>query len=622
MTKELVVAKDPINGDYREGAPLYARPVPSKRTGAIYNAFSYPTKIDAEAVALFIAGHTKPGDTVLDVFGGSGSTGIAARLCDRPTDRMIQMADDIGLTVEWGPRNAVIYELSSLGSLLAEVMCNPPDPHEFRKAALSILSKAEEAAGWMYETVDSNGQPGSIRYIIWTEVLSTPCCESEVTLWDATVTLDPVVMAKTFSCPSCKSDVAVADCARVTIKQDDIVTGKAIEQRKRVPARIYGQTGKKTWSRDPVAADIDLVARIQAEPLKTTVPSDKIQWGDLYRSGYHTGIERFYHLYTPRNLRAIAELWSRIGRQPARLRPALRLLVLSYNATHSSLLTRVVAKKNKKDFSVTGAQSGVLYISGLPVEKNVFEGVRRKVETFAQAFELTADSESKVRVVNGSSTNLDLEDNSVDYVFTDPPFGDFIPYAEVNQVNEAWLGRLTDRTNEAIVSPSQGKGVNDYARLIGEVFGEVSRVVKPAGGITVVFHASKPVIWQALGDAFQEHGLIVERTSVLDKTQVSFKQVVHEGGTRGDAVFLLRPYKPSISDALTGDEISAFTDVRATIKYLRAAADGNAVELTPRRLYSRYVARCLELGVSVECAAPEFYALVSASEDSGNLGVV
>ena len=31
---------------------------------------------------------------------------------------------------------------------------------------------------------------------------------------------------------------------------------------------------------------------------------------------------------------------------------------------------------------------------------------------------------------------MEESNNSIDFVFTDPPFGDFIPYAEVNQINE------------------------------------------------------------------------------------------------------------------------------------------------------------------------------------------
>src|SRR5690606_19188287 len=115
---------------------------------------------------------------------------------------------------------------------------------------------------------------------------------------------------------------------------------------------------------------------------------------------------------------------------------------------------------------------------------------------------------------------------------------------------------------------------------------------------------------------FRDHGLTVERTSVLDKTQVSFKQVVHEGGTRGDAVFLLRP-KVAGAETAEPDVI----DKAALVAMLRADAGDDADELTPRRLYSRYVAGCVERGVPVEYAAPEFYALVSADGDVDDRGV-
>lgn len=55
-------------------AELYSTPLPSTRTGPLYNAFSYPTKISPEVIAVFIAAHTKPGATVLDAFAGSGTT--------------------------------------------------------------------------------------------------------------------------------------------------------------------------------------------------------------------------------------------------------------------------------------------------------------------------------------------------------------------------------------------------------------------------------------------------------------------------------------------------------------------------------------------------------------------
>src|SRR5690349_5302928 len=93
---------------------LYTRALPADRTGPLYGAFPYPTKISPEAIALFIASHTKPGDTVFDGFAGSGTTGLAALLCENPSKELRDEAKRLRLNVEWGARNAVLYELSAL----------------------------------------------------------------------------------------------------------------------------------------------------------------------------------------------------------------------------------------------------------------------------------------------------------------------------------------------------------------------------------------------------------------------------------------------------------------------------------------------------------------------------
>ena len=85
---------------------LFAKPLPSTRSGAFYNTFPYPTKISPETIAVYIAASTEPEDTVLDTFSGSGSTGIAALLCEFPTEKMIQLAKEFDVKPKWGRRNA------------------------------------------------------------------------------------------------------------------------------------------------------------------------------------------------------------------------------------------------------------------------------------------------------------------------------------------------------------------------------------------------------------------------------------------------------------------------------------------------------------------------------------
>ena len=174
------------NGSHAKVPPsgleaLYARALPAKRSGHLYGAFPYPTKISPEAIALFIAPHTSPGDTVFDGFAGSGTTGLAALLCEDPPDELRAEARRLGLNVRWGARNAVLYELGALGAFIGQTLSNPPDPKAFRKAAEDILRASETEDGWMYGARDPEGRDGTIRYIIWSDLLRCPACDSAMT---------------------------------------------------------------------------------------------------------------------------------------------------------------------------------------------------------------------------------------------------------------------------------------------------------------------------------------------------------------------------------------------------------------------------------------------------------
>ena len=136
---------------------LYAQPMLASRNGPLYGAFPYPTKISPEAIALFVATHTDPGDIVFDGFAGSGTAGLAALLCERPSESLVGEARRLGLQVRWGVRNAILYELGTLGGLVGQTLTNPPDPREFRHAANAILASAADEDSWMYEARDPEG---------------------------------------------------------------------------------------------------------------------------------------------------------------------------------------------------------------------------------------------------------------------------------------------------------------------------------------------------------------------------------------------------------------------------------------------------------------------------------
>jgi DNA modification methylase len=580
---------------------LYRSPVCSTRGGPLFNAFPYPTKISPEAIALFIAAHTAPGATVLDGFAGSGSTGLAAILCGQPTDQMRQNAERLGLDVRWGARRAVLYELGVLGAFVAEVLCNPPDSAEFTEAAEQLLADVRGQWAWLYNAHDPDGGAGEIRYVVWSDLLRCPKCRKQISLWDACVSRRPANICGTFRCPHCGAEAAVDSMSRVRETVVDDFLGKERLTRRRVPVWVYGETKRKAWSRPVSAADLKKSNAREQTEFPEVVPLTKVPWGDLYRSGYHEGISHLHHFYTHRNLLAFSALWKATVRFPERLQPALRFWLLSYNAAHSTLMTRGVAKKDQNDLVVTSAQPGVLYISGLPVEKNIFAGVRRKIGTMQRAFALVQSHEKLVEVRNASSLQLDLRDASVDYVFTDPPFGGNIPYSEVNFINEAWLGQLTDATEEAIVSPHQKKAVDDYQELLRRAFQESHRVLRPDGCATVAFNSASAGVWNALRSACEDAGFHVAGTTVLDKTQASFKQVRTNGAVRGDPLILLSK-TPALSKVR---EAEVWAVTKELVK--KAAKSSDPAEDTPQRLYSRLVGYYVAAGQSVPIDAGDFY---------------
>jgi predicted RNA methylase len=592
---------------------LYAKALPANRSGSLYGAFPYPTKISPEAIAIFIAAHTNAGDTVFDGFAGSGTGGLAALLCENPPDELREEAKRLGLNAQWGARNAILYELGALGAFVSRTLTNPPEPRSFRKAAEEILDAAETAEGWMYSARGPDGNDGVIRYLIWSDLLLCPECNSEITMWDACVSRNPAQMSADFTCPACSHKAPLDDVSRLTQTLRDDRIGKPTRLRIRRPVCVHGTTGKTKWSRPITDQDLKLLDRVAKQPLPDSIPRVEIPWGDLYRKGYHQGITHLHHFYTRRNLIVFGQLWNRTEHYQDRLRDALRFWLLSYNASHATIMTRVVAKSGQKDLVLTSAQPGVLYVSGLPVEKNLVAGLRRKLSTITDAFTIVRDRKARVDVYQQSSCRTHLPDQSIDYIFTDPPFGGNIPYAEINFINEAWLNHYTDQTEEIIISKHQKKGLTDYQALLTAALSEMRRILKSEGKVTLVFHSASAEVWNALQAAYEASGFSVECAGVLHKTQGSFKQVTTEGAVRGDPVLLLG--KPAAKAKHDGE--SVWKVARRLTQ--EAASTLDPVELTAQRLYSRLVTHYLSHHRQVPLDADSFYRWHAQQSSSENI---
>lgn len=575
---------------------LFSKPLPSSRSGAFYNAFPYPTKISPEAIAMYIACMTRPGDIILDAFAGSGSTGVAALLCEFPTEKMIETAKQFGVSPVWGKRNSILYEIGTYASFATKTITSRLKSAEYAEAVKDFINKGEMLIGELYKAKSPDGSCGTIRYTIWTEVLICPECGAEIDYFQNGTSRNPVSFNDSISCPCCHKSSQIENLNFATEDYYDKLIGETISRKKRKLAWVYGTSDGVNWDRAATEDDTELVQKIENEYAPADSPR-KIEWGDLHRAGYHYGITHLHHFYTIRNYVVFSKLWKLAESYSERMSDALKLLLLSYNATHCTLMTRVVAKHNAKDFVLTGAQSGVLYISKLPVEKNILLGLKRKAKPFEEVFKMLENCQGTVEVRNSSSANMFEPNGSIDFVFTDPPFGDFIPYAEVNQINELWLSKVTERNKEIIISSSQNKSIDSYQDMLAEVFREIRRITKVDSPIAVVFHAAKATVWGAFSEAIYRAGLEIHQSSFLDKTQASFKQIVSRSAVQGDPLFLLKKKKLEKAGKISDEQI-----LKQVIRENR-----HETEIEQRHCYSLYIGRCMESGIPVQKDAAQVY---------------
>src|SRR5262249_57520464 len=137
-------------------------------------------------------------------------------------------------------------------------------------------------------------------------------------------------------------------------------------------------------------------------------------------------------------------------------------------------------------------------------EGNVLEVMRNKIDQLQRYYRSYGPHGADLpALLLGSATDLaSIPEGSVDYIFTDPPFGSNIFYADCNLIWESWLGRMTDSTEEAVVNRALtvdrgGKSLDDYGNLIKAAMCEVARVLKPGAWATVVFHNTDADVWKA-----------------------------------------------------------------------------------------------------------------------------
>ncbi len=613
----------PYDSDEPYRRTPFAVDVKEGKTHAVYRAHGYHTKVPHLAIIPSLLHYTEPGDLVLDGFCGSGMTGVAAQWCESaPTHYRRELeanwAEQSLGKPKWGARQAILNDLSPLAGFIAANYTLPFDVDEFSEAGRKLLDDVDAELGWMYETLHTDERTkGRIEYTVWSEVFGCLNCGGELVfvreaLDRTTGRTDPNI-----TCPQCGS---VARKENMELRLENYVdpaTAEVRQRPRREPALIQYRAGGERYEKTPTSADTALLERIASMPLPASFPTNPLPECQMTRVGRMatTKTTAVHHMYLPRAAHALATLWRRAG---SHTDPRLRHMLL-YFVEQAVWGMSLLNRYGPTHFSQVNRQlSGVYYVGSQIAEVSPRYNLGNKLSRLAKAFGANDKKRTPCIVTAGTATALNVPDTSVDYVFTDPPFGENIYYADLNFLIESWHGVLTNAAPEAIVDRVRGKRLPTYQHLMQRAFEEYRRVLKPGRWITVVFHNSSNAVWTAIQEALLAAGLVVADVRTMDKSQGSFKQVT---STAVKQDLIISAYKPN--DGLEGrfkltkgTEDAAWDFLRTHLNQLPVfvAKDGQMEivhERQPHVLFDRMVAFHVLRDVAVPLSVGEFLIGVS-----------
>lgn len=598
------------------------------KTDAIYKAHSYHTKVPHLAIVPSILHYTNPGDVVLDGFSGSGMTGVAAQWCGTAPasyrhELEMTWKKEGRAAPQWGARRAVLNDLSPAATFIGANYNIPFDVDAFAQAGKQLLKEVEQDIGWMYETLHSDGKTkGRIEYTVWSEVFSCPECAGEVNFLDEALDEESKRVRDEFPCPHCNAGLTKKKLDRLYVNKLDRATGNTLQVPKRVPSLIAYRIGKTKYEKKPDAADWVLLQNIDALPLSVAVPVVAFPFADMWEAPRmrDKGITHTHHMFLPRAAKAMGTLWAKAQKYPdARIREFL-IFMVEQGLRGMSVMNRY---KPIQYGRIGGSQvglemAGVYYVPSITSEVSYWYQFDGKLDRLVKAFS-SFKAAYGVAVTTGTAARLPLSNHCIDYIFTDPPFGENLPYAELNFLVEAWHGVMTQARLDAIVDRTKEnraaqKSVDDYRRLMAACFKEYFRVLKPGRWMTVVFSNTQAAVWNGLQTAMQEAGFVVANVSALDKQQGSFKAVTTAVAVKQDLV--ISAYKPNggleqrfAERGATPD--SAWDFVQTHLKQLPVVKmKGGELEFVaerdPRILFDRMVAWFVRHSVPVPLSSQEF----------------
>lgn len=581
FVEEHAVPYDPEKCDYN--VPPFDVPITTTKATAIYNMHTYWSKKPHDAIQQYIRHYTQPGDLVLDPFCGSGGTALAALMEGRA---------------------AIAIDLSPAATFITKNYCTPVDVDELQRAFEELKAKVKPEMDWLYETrCDRCDGRAKTSYVVCSQVFQCPRCLEKFPLFDCPEIESTTLLGKPKKirvCPICQSKGIEEEISTRSKKFGSIpvLVSYVCEEgcKPRRGERKHNDTDPKKQEFFQ-RYDLGKIKQIDEKEIPYWIPDIPMIRGyetTVKRDLFAQGVDKVGDLFTKRNLWALSLILEKISSFDSRMRD-----VFSFELT--SIILKASKMMAHNNDGIGRIQKGTYYLPQIAHDINVWHFMEDTLSDFVAAYLEIILSDTYLAISTSDARFLDIPTSTVDYIFTDPPYGDTVQYGELNFIWETWLKFDTNwHENEIIVNETRHITEADWAKMMWKALSECFRVLKPGHWITLCYHDTSEGTWQFIQDLMAQIGFISEHsetTNYIDTATKTTNQYFAEKVTKRDLVINFRKPRPGeIAEkiTLTGEEdaTSFFEKARAILIEALEAHPGSTAD----RLYDELVSRMVRRG--------------------------
>ena len=572
---------DPETDKY--DVPAFDHPIETTKATAIYNMHTYWSKKPHDAIRQYIRHYTRPGDLVLDPFCGSGGTALAALM---------------------EGRKAIAIDRSPAATFITKNYCTPVDVDELKAAFEELKKKVKPEIDWLYESkCDRCGGKATLSYIVYSQIFQCPRCLEKMPLFDCievSIKKDNVDSKKIVVCPYCyKREIT-----------EEIRTRSEKFGMKPVLVSYFCEGGCKPAKderqhndQDPIKReyfenyDLGKIKEIKAKEIPYWIPQIPMIRGRetcVKRNLSAQGVNKVCDLFTRRNLWALSVIKDGIDNLTDRI--SGDAIEFCWNSVILNL-SRMTTDRDRLGFL-----KGTYYLPPTCRCTNVLRTIENKFRMMLNGWQEVGNiKSSSVYISTEDARYINIPTNSVDFIFTDPPYADKEQYGELNFVWEAWLKMdINWHEDEIIVNDIRGKSLEDWENGMKLAMKNCYRILKPGRWLSLCYHDTSEGTWALIQDLMAECGFLVDKSNkalFIDTEQKSYNQKVADKVNKRDLV--INFYKPILGVVAQDSKITQLDDFESfNIKIFNIIRDylNSNPGSTKDRIYDEVVSRMVRRG--------------------------